>query len=240
MQRGSGPYPAPNQQRDRELGELLGIALAMFQENIGIILGGTAITLILPMLVMVPVGIGIAVMGGNLGDANNVDPAKIIPLISVGGIGVLVTLIVYFLVKIGFTSILLKIAKGERPSISEFTSNLGYFGNFFGAAFLSGLVVAFGLVLLIVPGIFLGCKLIFAPLLVIDKNMGPIEAMKESWNLSEGQFWKIFLAALAYTVVNLIVGLIPFLGMIGQFLTFPYYELAICALYRSRVGDLAA
>ncbi len=226
--------------RDRELGELLGIALAMFQENIGIILGGTAVTMILPALIMVPVGIGIAVMGGGAGTGGEVDPAKMLPIIAVGGVGVLVTVIVYMLVKIGFTCILLKISKGERPAFSEFTSNMGYFGNFLAASFLVGLIVCAGFICLVILAIFLGCKLIFTPLLVLDRGMGPIEAMKESWSLSEGQFWKIFLSAVAYTVINVIVSLIPFVGIVGQFLTFPYYELLICSIYRSRTGDLAA
>lgn len=227
--------------RDRELGELLGIALAMFQENIGIILGGTAITMIVPALIMVPVAIGIAVMGGGMGgEGAQVDPVKMLPLFAIGGVGLLVTIIVYMIAKIGFTVILLKIAKGERPAFSEFTSNMGYFGNFLAASFLVGLIVLAGFICLVIPAIFLGCKLIFTPLLVLDRGMGPIEAMKESWSLSEGQFWKIFLSALAYMVINTIVSFIPIIGMVGSFVTFPYYELLICALYRSRTGDLAA
>lgn len=240
MNRPSAQNYGGGDMRNRELGELLGIALAMFQENIGIILGGTAITMILPALIMVPVGIGIAVMGGSAGSGSDVDIAKMLPLFAIGGVGLLVTVVVYILAKIGFTCILLKISKGERPAFSEFTSNMGYFGNLLGASILIGIVVTAGLICLVIPAIFLGCKLIFTPLLILDKNMGPIEAMKESWRLSEGQFWKIFLSAVAYTVINVIVGLIPFVGLVGQFLTYPYYELLICAIYRSRTGDLAA
>ena len=226
--------------RDRELGELLGIALAMFQENIGIILGGTAVTMIVPTLIMVPVAVGIAVMGGFAGEGSQIDPAKMLPIFAIGGVGIIVTIIAYMLVKIGFTCILLKISKGERPAFSEFTQNMGYFANFLGVSFLVGLIVCAGFICLVIPAIYLGCKLIFAPLLVLDRGMGPIEAMKESWTLSEGQFWKIFLSAVAYTVVNVIVGFIPLIGLVGQFLTFPYYELLICSIYRSRTGDLAA
>lgn len=226
--------------RDREIGELLGIALAMFQENIGIILGATAIVMFLPALVMIPAGIMAAIMGAGAGANGNIDPEKIVPLVGIIGVAVIIAFIAYTAVKIGFTSICLQITRGSKPAFSEFTSNFGYFANFLGVSLLIGIVVLAGCLLLVVPGIFFGIKLIFGPLLVIDKNMGPIEAMKESWSMTEGVSLKIFFAGLAYFVINLIVGLIPLIGMVGQFLVYPFFELLVCSIYRNKKGDLAA
>ena len=236
------PSGNKSEQRDRELGELLGIGLQMFQENIGILLGGTAILGILPLLPFIPaVGIVLFMAGGSM-DKNleNIDPAKIVPMVGAVGVASLISLVIYIAAKVGFTAACLKITRGERPSFSEFTTNTGYFLNFFGVSLLLGLAVLVGTIFLIVPGIFLAVKLIFAPFLVIDKNMGPMEALQESWALTGGIFWKIFLAGLAYIIINAVVGAIPIIGIVAGLATYPFFEVLLSSIYRSRTGTLAA
>ena len=89
------PSGNKSEQRDRELGELLGIGLQMFQENIGILLGGTAILGILPLLPFIPaVGIVLFMAGGSM-DKNleNIDPAKIVPMVGAVGVASLISLV---------------------------------------------------------------------------------------------------------------------------------------------------
>lgn len=56
-----------------------------------------------------------------------------------------------------------------------------------------GIVLICGLLLLIIPGIFLGVRLQYTMFLVVDKNMTVWEAFKTSWNMTKGNFWNIFL-----------------------------------------------
>jgi uncharacterized membrane protein len=61
-----------------------------------------------------------------------------------------------------------------------------------GLYFLMTLLIGIGFVLLIVPGVILAFGWSFAPLYVVDANLGPIAAMRASWYATKGQKGKIF------------------------------------------------
>jgi hypothetical protein len=64
------------------------------------------------------------------------------------------------------------------------------FWNYFAAFILVLVVTMIGLVLLIVPGIILMLMFMFAPYLVIDRKLGPIDAMGESNRITRGHKWR--------------------------------------------------
>lgn len=94
---------------------------------------------------------------------------------------------------------------------------------------LTGIIVVIGLVLLIVPGIIAALSLIFATYLVIDKNLGPIEAMKESVRMTKGHRWQLFLLALSLIGINILGALAL---MVGLLVTIPVSLLAVAHAYR--------
>jgi len=47
-----------------------------------------------------------------------------------------------------------------------------------------GIIIGFGIVMLIVPGIFFACRLAFVPYLVIDQKMDVMDALKTSWEMT--------------------------------------------------------
>ena len=55
-----------------------------------------------------------------------------------------------------------------------------------------GIIVVFGLIMLIFPGIIFGVRLAFVSYLVIDRKMETMEAMKTSWEMTRGHGWHIF------------------------------------------------
>jgi uncharacterized membrane protein len=85
--------------------------------------------------------------------------------------------------------------------------------------FVGGMVYSIicivGFILLIIPGIYLSIKLMFAPYLILDKGLGIEEAFRRSWSMTDGHFWDIFLFGLATIgmvllgLLLLIVGVIP-------------------------------
>lgn len=227
-------------QRDLEFGEALRIALAMFQERIGIIIGGTLFYTFVPLVVFIPAGITFMANAAAFTSPDKMDPGKMIPIFVTFGACAIVYMMVYYALRIGWTSICLKITKSEPAPFSEFFSNFGYLLNFVGVHILMGMVIGAGILLFIIPGIFLGIRLCFAPYLVLDQNMGPIEAMKASWGMVEGYAMKVFFAGLAYLVVSLVTNFIPFIGSIAQILALSYFDLILCTLYRSRKGDLVS
>lgn len=76
-------------------------------------------------------------------------------------------------------------------------------------------LVILGLFALIIPGIIIGCRLIFVSYIVMDKKLDPIEAVELSWRLTRGHGWQIFFMAvlsvfiLLFGLILLIVGIFP-------------------------------
>jgi uncharacterized membrane protein len=103
------------------------------------------------------------------------------------------------------------------------------FWRFLAMQILLGLAVLLGLVLLIVPGIIAAVGLMFAPYLVIDKGLGPVKALEESWRITKGHKWQLFLFSLALIGLN-ILGLLAL--VVGVLVTIPVSMLASVHVYR--------
>ena len=68
-----------------------------------------------------------------------------------------------------------------------------------------------GFALLIVPGIFLAVRLAFVPYLVVDEDLDPVAAFRESWRRTAPVGWAIFGAMLL--AVPVVLGGILLLGV---------------------------
>jgi uncharacterized membrane protein len=97
------------------------------------------------------------------------------------------------------------------------------------ASIIQGIIVLVGFILLIIPGIILAVRLQYASYLIVDKNLGPIEAIKTSWKITRGNTWNLFF-------FGIILGLINILGilclLVGLFITVPLGMLATTFVYR--------
>lgn len=87
-----------------------------------------------------------------------------------------------------------------------------------------------GYVLLVVPGIILSIVFTFATMLVIDRELGPFDAFKESARLTKGHRWKLFGLMLALIGVN-ILGVLAL--VIGLFVSIPVTMFAMIHVYRA-------
>jgi uncharacterized membrane protein len=106
---------------------------------------------------------------------------------------------------------------------------LGDFFSYLLTSILCGLIVAGGLVLLIVPGVIWGLKYGYSGFLVIDRKVDPIEALRESGQLTQGAKGKLFEFAALVFCVNLL-GAIA-LG-VGLFVTIPTTLIAAAFVFR--------
>jgi hypothetical protein len=92
--------------------------------------------------------------------------------------------------------------EGRRPRAGEsIMAGLDVFARVFGAVVLAGLGIAAGLLLLIVPGIYLGVRWYFVPQAVVIERRGISEALRASWELVDGSWWRVFGIGLAAGVV---------------------------------------
>jgi uncharacterized membrane protein len=96
------------------------------------------------------------------------------------------------------------------------------------AVLLSGLSVVAGLFLFIVGAFVVQMGLMFVPFLVLDKDMQPVAALKESWRLTKGYKWNLFGFFLLIILMN-IAGVI--VAGVGLLVTAPLSLLVVTYLY---------
>jgi len=109
----------------------------------------------------------------------------------------------------GISFAYLKAARNDKLEIRDMFEAFRNYWNAVLASLLVGAIVIVGFFLLIIPGIIFACKLAFTPYLVVDRRMAVIEAVKESWRMTNGHAWTVFLIGLLAIPIS-IVGLICF------------------------------
>ena len=107
------------------------------------------------------------------------------------------------------------------------------FWYFLAASILVGVSVFVGIILLIIPGLIVISMFAFAKYIVIDRNMGPIEAIKESMRITEGNRLEVLILVIMIVVIN-VIGLLPLL--LGLLVTVPVSMLAFVHAYRALEG----
>ena len=90
-----------------------------------------------------------------------------------------------------------------------------------GLLFVAGVAIAIGIVLLIVPGIVLACAFCVGVPVFLDQNTGAIESLQRSYQLTKGNWLRIFvmllICGIAVAIIGIIAGLVLqlILGGIG-------------------------
>lgn len=152
-------------------------------------------------------------------------------------LAMLVMLFVGSLVGVGFTRIALGIVDGKQVSIGDLFKGTDRVLPYLGTIILYSLIVFGGTLLFIFPGIIWSLKYVYAPILAVDKGLGPMEALKASAALTDGVKWDIlaFQGVLGYVV--LIGYACLFVGVI---VAIPVVMLATFGMYRHHQPDGAA
>ena len=137
-------------------------------------------------------------------------------------IGIVVTL--------GLTkTILLLVDRQEKNIKNLYLYTLSLFIPFLLASLLYSLIVIGGTLLLIVPGIILALTFQFYSYLIVDQNLAPKQALKQSGILTKGHKLQLFWLMLLIGLMN-IVGAIAFL--VGLLFTVPMSLLIMTYTYR--------
>lgn len=130
---------------------------------------------------------------------------------------------------IGVLRIGLGIIDGRRMVFKDLFSGGDCFWSFLGTSILTGIMVALGGLLLIIPGIILGVYLSLAPFLVVDRNLGPGEAIKGSFRVVQGNFWSLVGFGFLAFLINVLGAMLLGLGLV---VTVPVTSLALAYIYR--------
>jgi uncharacterized membrane protein len=157
---------------------------------------------------------------------------KDFPLISI--ILYLASSVLNIVVQLGLLKISLKFCDGIKGEFDDLLSTFNLLISYSAASILYGLIVLGGLILFIVPGIIWGIKFSLYPYFIVDKGIGPVEAIKASGRATEGEKLNLF-------VFGIVLGLINFAGalfiLIGLFITIPISMVAYAHVYRALAGN---
>ena len=130
-----------------------------------------------------------------------------------------------FAVKIG-----LRLYNNEKIGSYDFLAfNLSTFFKFLLAYILYTIMILIGVILLIVPGVYLAIKYQFFQFLIVDKNMDVIESFKESGRITNGSKWNLFVLALIFLVI-VAIGALALL--VGLFVAIPIIMVAWAYVYK--------
>jgi uncharacterized membrane protein len=146
-----------------------------------------------------------------------------------GFVGGLIGLAVGTLVSLGLANFFIRAHDNIANAALGDLWNPSPFWRFLGAELLAGIIVFVGMLLLVVPGIIASLGLGFVPYLVVDRNTGPVESLKESWHITKGNKGRLFLLILVLIGLNL-VGAV--LLLVGLFVTIPVTMLSMVHAYR--------
>jgi uncharacterized membrane protein len=124
----------------------------------------------------------------------------------------------------------LKAARGNDLQVKDMFESFRNYWNAVLANLLVNVIVVIGLCIFVIPGIYFACKLAFTPYLVVDRKMAVIEAVKESWRMTGGHAWKVFLIGLLGIPIA-IAGVIC-LG-VGVIIAIMWITLAFASLYHA-------
>lgn len=148
----------------------------------------------------------------------------------IGVVGFLVSALLSIFISMGRTAFYLRAHDSVGSvELSDFWHPRPYI-KFLGASVLVGAATVVGLILLIVPGIFIGIIFSFVLYIVIEKELSPIKAMKESARMTKGNRWALLRLGIAVLGINIIGVLLVLVGLLA---TLPISALAIIHAYRT-------
>ena len=135
-------------------------------------------------------------------------------------------ILAYIWIRFGFS---LVDKKDFNPFSKEALPSLPQFWNLFKTIILYMLSILGGIILLVIPGLYVCGRLIFAIYLSVEKNQGARITIEEAWNMTKGYgwqlFWKSFLIGLFMAV-----GFIVF--FVGGFVTYTIGFIIMIMMYR--------
>lgn len=104
-----------------------------------------------------------------------------------------------------------------------------HYWEYLATALLVSAIAIAGILLFVIPGIIASVLLVFAPYMVMDRGLGPIDAIKTSFEKTKEHFWGLLLLLLAVILLNIVGALLLGVGLI---ITMPVSFLAVIHAYR--------
>jgi phage FluMu protein Com len=156
----------------------------------------------------------------------------------IASLGYVVTILFAVWLQIGLTKYFLKVAKGQTAEIGELFTGASHFLPILLSSLLVGVIVFFGLIALIVPGIILSLMFSQYYYLILDRNVPILDSLKISMDLTNGN--KLMLFAIGF-VAGIVGALVTVLTCcLGALVVGPYIMLLNAVIYYTLIGEPTA
>jgi uncharacterized membrane protein len=144
----------------------------------------------------------------------------------------IIFMILFLVIQLGAYNLMLKVVDGKKAEFKDLytypEAALKVLRNIV-AGIIVGFIVVGGLILFIIPGIYLGIRLMFFTYYIVDKNAGIMDSIKMSWELTRKGVINLFFFSIILLFLNFLGAL---LFGIGLAITIPLTFLATTLLYR--------
>tara|TARA_B100001964_G_C14127055_1_gene551044 strand:- start:123 stop:743 length:621 start_codon:yes stop_codon:yes gene_type:complete len=142
---------------------------------------------------------------------------------------VIVSMLLSFVVALGLVRIGLNLVDGKPASFGDLFACSHLVFKYLIASLLHGFLILVGLMLLIAPGLIWGAQFSQWPFLMVEHDLGPIEALKQSSRITRGTRGKLIL--LFASIIGLVIaGLLAL--VVGILVAYPVITVASAFVYR--------
>ncbi len=223
--------------------ELLKESFQLFFQgkNLGYLLKVTFATLGIELLPLFATVLPFLVIGAITGAGSELSAGSLI-LIPLGIVGVVVSIAAFVWAQITMVRAVQNVIKGQITPVGELLrqSWSGKVWQLFLLQVLTALIVGFGILLLIIPGIIFGVWFAFSTYVLILEDRGVTESLGRSRQLVAGHFWTVLGYNLLFGIIMMIITgflqmVVPFIGSLIAMVFSAFYSLFPLLLYRELV-----
>lgn len=137
--------------------------------------------------------------------------------------------VVQSLLELGAMAVALKLLDGQPTKFSDVFSQHPQLLQFLIATIVGGVAVVAGLIVFIIPGIYIALRLSQAGFMIVDRKGSGIEALKQSWAVTRGHTLQLLFLSITLAILNVIGALLLFIGLL---ITIPISTVAAAFVYR--------
>lgn len=204
---------------DLDIGDICSTSWTIYKKHMGLVSGGVAIVMIIGQMpsLLSSIAFRVAIFG-----TNDVPPDARVPFFfGFFGISVVfkaIAMLAGSYLMCGTTLLLLNVVKGRPAEIMDIFRGVRYFWRMFFCGFIYTLMVFFGTLACIIPGIILGLMFGFYNFVLVERDSRGLKALSQSMDLTRGHKLNLLVLVIAMTGIE-ILGLM--VCCVGLFFTTP-------------------
>ncbi len=194
--------------RPLSLGEILDRSFSLYRRQFLLFMGIAAIPSLFTLaLALVQTFFLENPVGGSRGGASQIPSHGPGTTILVTLITLVASIFVYLFSQGGTIFAVAELYLGRQTSISTSLRRVwDDIGSLFGVVILNGLATAGATLLLIVPGIYVACRLLVCLPAAVIEGRGPRESLSRSWELTRSYAGRAFIVVVLYIILSIGLG----------------------------------